>query len=467
MKVAVIGGGILGIALSKGLAGKGHAVTLFEAGEELGGLCGSRDYGPFQWDRFYHCILPQDRTLLRWIEDLGLEGRIRWRRTGQGYWAGGTCHPMNGIGDYLRFPLLGLGGKFRLAWSVFRARLLRSPEGLHDLSARDWLVSTCGKAVYEVFWKPLLQAKFGPFADEVAAVFLWATMRRLFGARSRTDHRERLGYVSGGYAGVLRRAERDLERVSVRILKGAEVLELHEERRVSSSRRETSRPSCRVRFRGTGGIETGEEVFEHAIFTGPTPLARRIARGKLEESVRSFERNHPSGTTMLGVVNLSLVLRRRLTPFYILNLGAQDSGLTGVIELTNLLDPEEETAGLHLVHLPRYLPEEDPFFDLEDGEVFSLMFEKGIRRLFPSLERKAVVAWAVDRARRVQPLPLAGSRPGSPETSLSWKPPFQILNPSLLECATLHNDEVLRLADRFLEAGPKNGIFPPFPPTSP
>src|SRR5439155_601202 len=57
MKVAVVGGGILGLTLAHRLTRAGHAVDLLEAGPVLGGLVAPQDYGPFVWDRFYHCIL--------------------------------------------------------------------------------------------------------------------------------------------------------------------------------------------------------------------------------------------------------------------------------------------------------------------------------------------------------------------------------------------------------------------------
>jgi hypothetical protein len=48
----------------------------------------------------------------------------------------------------------------------------------------------CGRHAYEVFWQPLLRAKFGSLHQEVAAVFIWATLKRLYEARSRASHRE-------------------------------------------------------------------------------------------------------------------------------------------------------------------------------------------------------------------------------------------------------------------------------------
>ena len=72
-----------------GCAKLGHHVELFEAAPELGGLAASHDYGSFRWDRFYHCILPQDRHLIGLLGDLGLGSELRWTETGTGYYARG------------------------------------------------------------------------------------------------------------------------------------------------------------------------------------------------------------------------------------------------------------------------------------------------------------------------------------------------------------------------------------------
>jgi hypothetical protein len=153
----------------------------------------------------------------------------------------------------------------------------------------------------------------------------------------------------------------------------------------------------------------------------------------------------------LGVACLVLALERPLTPYYVLNIGDPSIELTGLIEMTNLVDPDTETAGLSLVYLPRYMDSESPDFAVSDACLMSGMVDRGLKRLFPDFNPARARYCAVHRARYVQPLPLVragagGDGGGEP----GLERPFQIINTSMLRCATLNNNEVVALVDRFL-----------------
>ena len=131
---------------------------------------------------------------------------------------------MSGNADFVRFPLLGVVDKARLAATVVYASRFADPWALYRITAEEWLTRWCGRRGYEVFWQPLLRAKFGPYHDRVAAVFIWATLTRLFGARSSGTNEETMGYVRGGYRTILGALRTALEQRGVVIRLGARVL---------------------------------------------------------------------------------------------------------------------------------------------------------------------------------------------------------------------------------------------------
>ena len=432
-RTAGVGGGILGLTLALRLAQRGVAVDLVEAAPELGGLAGPFDYGEFVWDRFYHCILPSDSKLIGLLGELGLEQELRWARTGTGYFANGREYPMNGNRDFLAFPLLSLWEKARLAWVTVHARRFANPHELYSISAQDWLTRHCGAHAYELFWKPLLQAKFGPYHDKIAATFIWATITRLFGARSGAAKAEHLGYVSGGYARILQSFRAELERLGVRVRCATRVRGLAR-----------SGNGCRLELEGSS------EEYEQVFLTTPTRLARALAGELLVPLLDEFEREHPSATTYLGVICCNLVLERPLTPYYVLNLGAGAVGLTGVIEMTNLIDPQSQTHGRSLVYLPRYLPSDAPDFDRSDEELRTDFIERGLLRVFPNLDRATIRSSSIQRARYVQALPLVRPEGYVRLPPPRWQSPIALLNTAMLECATLNNNEVVGLVDEYV-----------------
>ncbi len=446
MRIGVVGGGVLGLTLAHRLGALGNAVTVLEAGPDIGGLAASHDYGPFTWDRFYHCILPQDVHLLSLLEELGLRPALRWTRTATGYWRDGRFHDMTTNLDLLRFPLLSPLDKARLGAAVVYATRFADPYALYGVGAAEWLTRICGRRTYEVFWRPLLRAKFGTFHDRVAAVFIWATLKRLFGARTGADVREKLGYVTGGYATILAKLRERIESRGGRVVVDAAVRSVE-----PVAGPGPAAAGCRVvAGSSTGGTAVFE--FDQVFFTAPTRLARAVVAGSLLPTVERAARENPTSAAYLGVTCLVLALRRPLTPYYVLNIGDESVALTGVIEMTNLVDPRVETNGLSLVYLPLYHDSDDPIAETPEGELVARFRDRGLRRVFPALAAEDTVYAGIHRARFVQPLPLVregGERERAPEPRLER--PLQVLNTSLLRCATLNNNEVVGLVEAFCE----------------
>lgn len=67
MKIAILGGGISGLALARMIAADGHATVVFEQAERPGGLCRSRRIGEFTFDEAGgHILFSKDKRVLDW-----------------------------------------------------------------------------------------------------------------------------------------------------------------------------------------------------------------------------------------------------------------------------------------------------------------------------------------------------------------------------------------------------------------
>ncbi len=426
MRIGIIGGGLMGLALADRLGAAGHRVAVFERAGQPGGLATWHDFGPFTWDRFYHVILPSDTALVDFLRRIGLGERLRWRATQTGFYVDRAFHPLSSGLDFLRFPLLGLWSKFRLAATILYCSRIRDWKPLESMTVEQFLVRHSGRATFEKMWKPLLLAKLGENYRRVSAVFIWTYVKRLFSARDAAAQKESLGYVSGGYRTVF---DRLLERItgaggSVRL--GIEVKS--------------------VRPRPDGGIEVatggGAENFDKVIFTGPVNVLRAVADPALVQVP-------PQGDVeYLGVVCMTLVTRKPFCPWYILNIADERIPFTGVIGMSSLVDTSE-TSGLYLTYLPKYVLSDDATLGRPDEEL-KAEFMAGFRRMFPDFPEAEIAGIHLNRAVKVQPLQVIGYS-GLVQTPRTHHADFYVVNTAQFASNTLNNNEVIRSVNAFLE----------------
>ena len=195
----IVGGGIMGMTLAHRLSQQGHKATIYESSSELGGLVSSWQMGEIEWDKFYHVILLSDfrtRTILR---EIGLEDKIEWVETKTGFYIDGRLHSMSNIIEFLKFPKLSLIDKFRLGLTIIVASRIKNWRRLEKIPVSKWLNYWSGRRVYKRIWLPLLRAKLGDSYHNTSAVFIWATIQRLYGARRSGLKKEMFGFIPGGY----------------------------------------------------------------------------------------------------------------------------------------------------------------------------------------------------------------------------------------------------------------------------
>ena len=191
--VAVIGGGISGMTAAFTLVRAGKRVTIFEAGDQFGGLGTFFPYRDTYLERFYHCLLPGDRNLMTLLGDLGLEDRVYWRTAEFGFMHKGVLYGLNTPMELLRFKPLPFLDRIRVGATALYGSLC-SPRGLDDITSQEWLTRLCGPRAFGLFWKPMFQAKFGERYRDIPALWFWQRFNREKGTK-----KEVKGYIRGGY----------------------------------------------------------------------------------------------------------------------------------------------------------------------------------------------------------------------------------------------------------------------------
>ena len=426
--IGILGGGVTGLTAAYYLLRDGARVTVIEAQPRLGGLATYFDFGPFHWDKFYHCILTSDRPLLKLIDDLELTPELRWTETKVGFFTNNALHSMSSTWDFLCFPALSLWEKFRLGVGILYASRIRDGKQLEGIPVSDWLIRVFGRGNFEKMWAPLLKCKLCACREEASAAFIWATIFRLYSTRDKNaSRRERMGYVRGGYRTVFTRILAEIERLGGSIQAGVSVQEVQ------------TRPDGRLTVR----TSKGAEQFDKVISTVPSKVLARIAPELSKAYREKLER-----VKYLGVVCVVLVLKQRLTPFYCTNLTDESLPFTGLIEMTNLIS-QEETRGRHLFYLPKYTAPGDPLFEASDEEVWNL-FAPHLRKIFPDLQEQEIERRFVFRERLVQPVPVLHYSTIVPEMQTDVRG-LLVANTTQIVNSTLNNNEMVKIANRAVQ----------------
>src|SRR5438477_2941244 len=193
-RFAVLGGGALGLTVALRLAQRGHHVTVIEREAVPGGLAAGFHVGDdpqAPWVRkFYHHLFRSDRNAIGLIQEIGLRDDLVWRRPRTVVLWDGALHQRDSPGSLLRFSPLPVPDRRRMGAALAFLRLLPDGRQLEGQTAAAWIRRWMGRRGYELVWEPLLRAKFGDAAEEIALPWFWARVH---------DRTAELGYLRGGF----------------------------------------------------------------------------------------------------------------------------------------------------------------------------------------------------------------------------------------------------------------------------
>jgi len=379
--VVIIGGGFCGLAAGYELTRHGVRVTIFEQDSDIGGLGGSFPVNGVCLEKFYHHWFNHDKELMGLIQELGTQDRLILRPTRTGIYYANQIFRLSTPLDVIRFKPLSVLDRVRLGLLALRARGVKNWRPLEDLTAEEWLRRMAGDRVYEVIWEPLLRGKFGDYAPEVSAVWMWNKLRLRGGSRSKAGE-EQLAYYRGGLAALTDQIASRIRECGGRIVTNAPVEALIVEQ-----------------GRVTGVKVTGERVGADAVIATPAlPVIADLVEPHAEpEYVARLRR-----IRYLANVCILLELERSLSDLYWLNVNDPAFPFVAAIEHTNF-EPAETYGGRHICYLSTYLPESGEPFQMEDGALLESTIPH-LERLYPHFERLWIVDYHVWRARFAQPV---------------------------------------------------------------
>jgi protoporphyrinogen oxidase len=372
MHIGVIGAGILGLTAGLRFVQAGARVTIIEREERVGGLVASFEIGGSHLERFYHHLFRSDVDVQQLIAEVGLGDQLVWPQPDTSSLYGGKIYGVDSPMDILKFSPLPFTARVRLGAAIAYLKLEKNYHRFENTTAADWIKRWMGQEVYRVFWGPLLRAKFGKYAEQVAMPWFWSR------AHLRS---QRLGYLRGGFYRLYARLAEILEQSNARLLLGTEVKSI---RSVDG----------KVEVDTSGGVEQ----FDALLATTPTRVFMKLAEG-----IPDDYRDRYDWGDYYGAHAVILGLNHQfLDGVYWLNIHDPDFPFLAAVEHTNYM-PLSDYGGLHIVYLGNYLPMSDPLFRRPDDEVRD-EFIAALGRINPAFDPSWVVESHVFKAPFAQPI---------------------------------------------------------------
>jgi protoporphyrinogen oxidase len=375
-RVAIVGAGAMGLAATYHALKLGHRAVVYEADKVPGGMAAHLDFDGLSIERFYHFVCKADAPTFELMAELGIGDELVWRPTSMGYFINGAHYAWGDPISLLTFPLLGPLSKLRYGLQMYATTRRRDWSALENTSAKDWIVSGCGQAVYDLLWRRLLDLKFFEYSDNVSAAWIGARIKRV-GTSRRSMFQEELGYIEGGSETLIHALVKAIGRLGGELRLGSRVVEI----------------VCNDGV--VAGVRTpdGTDAFDAVISTMPTPLVPTIVPSLPDGAKAQYE-----AIRNIGVVCVLLKLSKSVTRHFWLNINDPAIEIPGIVEFSNL-----RRLPATIVYVPYYMPITHPKFQREDRAFLEEAFGY-IKLLNPAIADEHLLAGRVGRLKHAQPV---------------------------------------------------------------
>lgn len=352
MKAGIIGGGIAGLSAAYELLKIGIKVTLYEKSDRLGGLASSFPLDNGFIERYYHFICLGDNALFSLLDELGIKNKLKWMGTKMGLYYNGELYPFGSPLDLLTFPCLKFAEKIKFGSALLKIKgqSVNDWKDIESIPAPKWLISKFGKNIYKILHEPLIRLKFGHYAQNLSAAWMWARIHRIGKSRSRLLQREILGYIDGGTKTLIDKLEREIIKSGGKVIKSKKVdgIEFF--------------PDLKLKGLSIDGEHVG---FDSVISTVPSPTFLTL----LGDFNSAYFLNLKK-IDSIGIVCVLMKLKKSLSRNFWINISDRRISLAGVIEYTNL-NPCDFLNEDKIVYLPQYIPSTEERFLISDEQITS------------------------------------------------------------------------------------------------
>lgn len=380
--IHVVGGGIAGLSAAHRLQQRGFEVEVLEADDRVGGLAAVWETAGDDIEKFYHHLSKSERTIVELAGDLGLGDLVEWRVGKNAYYVDDVVHPLDTAWQILAYPHMSLYDKARLGLLTQeidvrggrpRFDTYEDLSAFEDVPIREFLIDHTTRGVYENFFEPLLDAKFGDRKEDVSAA--WLLGRIKFRGERDLRRGEILGYFNGGFGRLL-------------------------DALVEAVGEENITTSAHVTDVGVadGTVESVTVETDDGGETHDSDAVVVAAMPNVLEDLVGYE----CDIDFQGAVCALVTMNDSLTDTYWLNI-AHDAPFGALIEHTNFVSPERY-GGEHLMYIASYIQSPDEWNWQADDEAVRERWLSHVAEMFPSFDPASVEGFRLARNPRAAPV---------------------------------------------------------------
>ncbi len=383
MKIAILGGGFAGLSAAYYTRQKGHDVALFEKENALGGLAVGFKSSGWDWfiERAYHHWFANDRDVLDFAKEIGFDDVIfkdpitasLYKNRDKVY----DIVPLDSPIALLRLPYLPFLDRVRAGITLGFLKLSPFLSSYEKQTAEELLQKYMGNRAYDVLFAELFRKKFGKYAENILASFIWARVNK------RTKI---LAYPAGGFQAFIDKVEGVLREKGVNIYSSTAVSAVNK-----------SRGGFEVVYSKGTDRAVQKEQYDAMISTLPTPITAHISR--------VFPAQFTNNLLKLKYLHAATCIIQSKDPIldtaYWLNVTTPDLNSMAIIQHTNFMD-RQHYGGAHLAYMANYVGREDKLLKMNDKQIFEY-YCRDIKKLNPKLTINNSTFW-VFRGPFAQPI---------------------------------------------------------------
>lgn len=312
---------------------------------KFGGMAKCIKYNDIKIEKHYRHIFKSDKYVIELLKEFNLINKMQWNETKMAYYSKGLYEFGTPI-SLLKYKPLTFIEKIKFGISIIKIKLIKNYKELEKYTAEQWIKKNCGEKVYNKIWEPLLITKFGKKKDEISMAWLWGKIN--LRSSSSTARGEKLGYLEGSFENLTKKIEENLLKNNCKIKLNTTVTNIFKrnEKYVVQA-------------------VSDEDEYDFVISTVSYDISRKIFQQLLttEEIKKMQELKYISAKTLL------IYSKRKLTPYYWINIGDINIPFGGIIEHTNMINSQKYN-GVNIIYISNYMEKNDKLYKMTPTQLF-------------------------------------------------------------------------------------------------